>query len=157
MCQRLKRIQVINCNELKRVEGRLKVAKAELLGVGKLLERRAEEFKGSLPQGEARARMLYDAAWVARAGLVGPPARWHVLAAPLGHVGAEPVECRRDRHGHAEVARRPNNPVRPRRPIRSVNATRVAARPSGSRRSGWLWRDTHDRVVSSQKPMAPCS
>src|SRR5690349_1633576 len=44
--------------ELTRVDGRLKVAKAELVGVGKLLERRAEEFKATLPQGEARARML---------------------------------------------------------------------------------------------------
>jgi tetratricopeptide (TPR) repeat protein len=41
-------------------------AKAELAAVAKRFESRAEHFKAALPQSEARARMLYDAAWVLR-------------------------------------------------------------------------------------------
>ena len=45
----------------------------------------------------------------------------------------------------------------PRRPTRESNWSRVAESPSGSRRSGWLYRDSQDSVVSSQNPTAPCS
>ena len=38
-----------------------------------------------------------------------------------------------------------------------MRAARVADGPSGSRRRGWLARDSHDSAVSSQNPMAPCS
>jgi tetratricopeptide (TPR) repeat protein len=53
--------------ELTQLDGRLKQAKAELLGVAKLYERRAEEFKAAQPRAEARCRMLYDAAWAHKA------------------------------------------------------------------------------------------
>ncbi|HJZ54121.1 MAG TPA: tetratricopeptide repeat protein [Gemmataceae bacterium] len=54
-------------DEIAAIEGKVKAAKTELAGVGKLFERRAEEFRAAQPQSEARARMLYDAAWVYRA------------------------------------------------------------------------------------------
>jgi tetratricopeptide (TPR) repeat protein len=49
------------------IEGQIKFAKGDLTAAGKLLEQRANEFKAGLPQGEARARMLYDAAWAYKA------------------------------------------------------------------------------------------
>ena len=49
------------------------------------------------------------------------------------------------------------SPVSPRRPARRTRCTRVAASPKGNRRIGTLTREIHDNVVSSQKPMAPCS
>jgi TolA-binding protein len=45
----------------------IKNAKNELAGVAKQFEQRAEQFKAAHPQSEARARMLYDAAWTYRA------------------------------------------------------------------------------------------
>lgn len=59
--------------QLLQIDHRLKNAKADLANVGKLLERRAEEFKQGLPQSEARARMLYDAAWAYRAAATSAP------------------------------------------------------------------------------------
>src|SRR5205085_10936755 len=49
----------LNREQIAQIDGRLKAARAELIGVGKLFERRAEEFKPALPQADARARMLY--------------------------------------------------------------------------------------------------
>ena len=66
-------------DEITRIDGQLKQAKAELVGVGKLFERRAEEFKQALPQADARARMLYDAAWVYRAAGEDPVAAYTKL------------------------------------------------------------------------------
>ena len=49
------------------LDNQLKAAKADLVAVARHFEQRAEQFKGMLPQSEARARMLYDAAWTLRA------------------------------------------------------------------------------------------
>jgi tetratricopeptide (TPR) repeat protein len=53
--------------QLTQFDAQAKAAKVELVNVGKLFEHRADEFKAGLPQSEARARMLYDAAWTYRA------------------------------------------------------------------------------------------
>ncbi len=57
----------IKPDELIKIDGQIKFAKGDLTNAAKLLEQRANEFKPGLPQGEARARMLYDAAWAYRA------------------------------------------------------------------------------------------
>jgi TolA-binding protein len=48
------------------LDNRVRELQAELLGVARQFEQRAEQFKAALPQSEARARMLYDAAWIRR-------------------------------------------------------------------------------------------
>jgi tetratricopeptide (TPR) repeat protein len=53
--------------QLSAIDTRLKTAKTELLGVAMAFEQKAEQFKAALPQSDARARMLYDAAWTCRA------------------------------------------------------------------------------------------
>jgi TolA-binding protein len=53
--------------QLAGIDNQLRAAKNELAQVAKQFEQRAEHFKGALPQSEARARMLYDAAWILRA------------------------------------------------------------------------------------------
>lgn len=53
-------------DQLGQIDTLVKIARGELVAAGKLLERRADEFKQGLPQSEARARMLYDAAWTYR-------------------------------------------------------------------------------------------
>lgn len=53
--------------QLTQIDGQIKFARGDLANAAKLLERRSEEFKSGLPQGEARARMLYDAAWAYKA------------------------------------------------------------------------------------------
>ncbi len=52
--------------QLAQLDNQMRAVKAEQVNVGKLFERRAEEFKAALPQAEPRARMLYDAAWTYR-------------------------------------------------------------------------------------------
>lgn len=68
--------------QVAKIDGDIKAMKAtELVGVGKLFEQRAEQFKPALPQHEARARMLYDAAWVYRAAEHDPiPAYTKLIA-----------------------------------------------------------------------------
>ncbi|HUR53493.1 MAG TPA: tetratricopeptide repeat protein, partial [Gemmataceae bacterium] len=61
------------------IENRVKQAKGELLGVARMFERRAEEFKQAMPQAEARARLLYDAAWTFRAVGEDPTAAYTKL------------------------------------------------------------------------------
>ncbi len=53
-------------DQITNIENRIKDTKRELANVGKEYEQRAQQFKEKLPQAEARARMLYDAAWVYR-------------------------------------------------------------------------------------------
>lgn len=53
--------------QLTDLDGKIRATKAELAGVARLFERRADEFNQSQPQSEARARMLYDAAWAYKA------------------------------------------------------------------------------------------
>lgn len=47
-------------------EAKLKAARAELRDAGKQFDRLAEQFKAVQPQSEARARLLYDAAWAVK-------------------------------------------------------------------------------------------
>ena len=61
------------------IDAQLKAAKVELVGVAKLFEQRAEQFKAALPQSEARARMLYDAAWTYKAAGDDPTAAYTKL------------------------------------------------------------------------------
>ncbi|QJW95946.1 tetratricopeptide repeat protein [Frigoriglobus tundricola] len=53
-------------------ENRIKAARGDLANVGKLFEQRAETYRPTHPQSEARARMLYDAAWTYRAAGADP-------------------------------------------------------------------------------------
>ena len=84
---------------------------------------------------------------VADSGLGGAPLGWDVRLAPGPNLGTELLE----------VGAHVYNPVSPRVPTVWVRWSRVADSPNGSRRSGWLYRDSQDSVVSSQNPTAPCS
>ncbi len=74
-------------------DGKIKQAKAELVEAAKVLERRAEEFKPHQPQGEARARMLYDAAWAYKAAGADPTPAYTKLIAEFPNL-ALAVEAR---------------------------------------------------------------
>lgn len=52
--------------QLADIDNRLKSARGELVNLARQLEQKADQFKAALPQSEARARMLYDAAWAYR-------------------------------------------------------------------------------------------
>jgi tetratricopeptide (TPR) repeat protein len=56
-----------NPEQLAGLDRKIKDAKTELGHVAKLFEQRAETYRPAHPQSEARARMLYDAAWAYRA------------------------------------------------------------------------------------------
>jgi tetratricopeptide (TPR) repeat protein len=67
--------------EHKAIEAKVKAAKGKLAGVAKQFEARAAEFQKDQPQSEARARMLYDAAWTHKAAGDDPvPAYTKLLA-----------------------------------------------------------------------------
>jgi hypothetical protein len=101
--------------------------------------------------GEPRL-LVGDELFVTHPGLGAPPVGRHVRPAPVTDVDAELREVR----GHDTTSRvSPYSPVKPREPRLSVSRARVAESPNGSRRSGWLYRDSQDSVVSSQKPTAP--
>ena len=87
-----------------------------------------------------------DELGVTDSGLGRAPIGRDVLLTPFTHPPTELVEV-----AHM------NSPVSPRAPALRVNVSRVADNPSGSRRRGWLYRDSQDSVVSSQNPTAPCS
>ncbi|MFO0803596.1 MAG: tetratricopeptide repeat protein [Gemmataceae bacterium] len=63
------------------IDGQIKFAKGDLTAAAKLLEQRANEFKAGLPQGESRARMLYDAAWAYKAAGEDPSGAYGKLIA----------------------------------------------------------------------------
>ena len=111
-------------------------------------------FAGPVRYGESRAVQFgepglleSDEFLLADAGLCLSPILRDVLFAPGPHGRAE----------LGQIGAHAYRPVRPPPPTRRVSRSRVADNPSGSRRSGWLWRDSHDSVVSSQNPTAPCS
>ena len=79
--------------QLAPLDAQLKAAKAELVQVAKLFERRAEEFKAGLPQSEARARMLYDAAWAYKAAGDDPTPAYTKLIAEFADLSLA-VEAR---------------------------------------------------------------
>ena len=84
----------------------------------------------------------------------GAPIGGDVRLAPGPHAAAR----NSSRSASRAISRFVYNPVSPRAYRRGGSAwSRVADNPSGSRRSGWLYRDNHDSVVSSQNPTAPCS
>src|SRR5262249_8313955 len=63
------------------LDTQLKAAKGELANVAKQFEQKAEQFKATLPQSDARARMLYDAAWAHRGADADPtPAYMKLIA-----------------------------------------------------------------------------
>jgi TolA-binding protein len=71
----------IKPEEIAAIDNQMKAAKAELVAVAKQFEQRAEQFKAALPQSDARARMLYDAAWTLRAVNEDPTAVYTKLIA----------------------------------------------------------------------------
>jgi TolA-binding protein len=80
-------------DQLAQAEAKVKEAKAGLVEAGKVLERRAEEFKAAQPQSDARARMLYDAAWAYRAAGADPAPAYTKLVAEFPNT-ALAVEAR---------------------------------------------------------------
>jgi len=60
---------------------KLKAARGALATVGTLFEQRAEAYRPAHPQSEARARMLYDAAWTYRAAGADPAGAYTKLLA----------------------------------------------------------------------------
>jgi cellulose synthase operon protein C len=63
------------------IDNRVKAAKGELSNVAQQFIQRADQLKGALPTSEARARMLYDAAWAYRGAAADPaPAYAKLLA-----------------------------------------------------------------------------
>jgi tetratricopeptide (TPR) repeat protein len=67
--------------QIAEIDNQLKAAKAELANIGKLFEQRAETHRPAHPQSEARARMLYDAAWAHRAAGADPAGPYTKLLA----------------------------------------------------------------------------
>jgi cellulose synthase operon protein C len=59
----------------------IKAAKGELAAVAKAFEQRAETYRAAHPQSEARARLLYDAAWTYRAAGGDPVPAYTALLA----------------------------------------------------------------------------
>jgi tetratricopeptide (TPR) repeat protein len=74
-------------------DNQIKAAKGELANVGKLFEQRAETYRPTHPQSEARARMLYDAAWAYRASETDPTGPYTKLLAQFPEL-ALAVEAR---------------------------------------------------------------
>lgn len=68
-------------DQLAAIENKIKAARAELANVARQFEQRADQFKAALPQSEARARMLYDAAWTYRAAEQDPAPAYAKLIA----------------------------------------------------------------------------
>jgi len=56
----------LNPHQISDLDNRIKVTRGELANYGRQLEQKAEHYKAALPQSDARARMLYDAAWALR-------------------------------------------------------------------------------------------
>jgi cellulose synthase operon protein C len=68
-------------DQIAALDNQLKAAKGDLANFAKQFEQKAEHFKAALPQSEARARMLYDAAWAHRAAGADPiPAYTKLIA-----------------------------------------------------------------------------
>jgi tetratricopeptide (TPR) repeat protein len=63
------------------IDNKVKAAKGELNTVAQQFLQRAEQYKQALPTSEARARMLYDAAWTARAADTDPAPAYTKLIA----------------------------------------------------------------------------
>ncbi len=80
-------------DQLAAADAKVKGAKAGLVEAGKVLERRADEFKPHQPQGEVRARMLYDAAWAYKAAGADPAAAYTKLIAEFPNLSLA-VEAR---------------------------------------------------------------
>jgi TolA-binding protein len=70
--------------QVAQIDNQVKAAKGELLSAARQLEQRAEQFKRALPQSEARARMLYDAAWAIKAAGGDPTPAYTKLIADFG-------------------------------------------------------------------------
>jgi TolA-binding protein len=71
----------LNPDQIKAFDNQIKAARNDLLNIARQFEQRAEHFKGPLPQSEARARMLYDAAWTLRAVNEDPTPAYNKLIA----------------------------------------------------------------------------
>ncbi|MBA4190138.1 MAG: hypothetical protein C0467_19310 [Planctomycetaceae bacterium] len=67
--------------QIAEIDNKVKAAKGELNNVATQFLQRAEQFKAALPASEARARMLYDAAWTARAADTDPTPAYTKLIA----------------------------------------------------------------------------
>ncbi|MFM8271961.1 MAG: tetratricopeptide repeat protein [Gemmata sp.] len=74
-------------------DAQVKATKADLANVGKLFEQRAEQYRQAHPQSDARARLLYDAAWTYRAAGADPVPAYTKLIEQFGDLSLS-VEAR---------------------------------------------------------------
>lgn len=74
-------------------DAQIKATKGEFANVAKLFEQRAEQFRQGHPQSEARARLLYEAAWAYRAAGADPAPAYAKLIEQFGGLSLS-VEAR---------------------------------------------------------------
>ncbi len=71
----------LKADQIAAIDNQIKAVRGDLANFGQQFLQRAEHFKAALPASDARARMLYDAAWAARGALTDPvPAYTKLLA-----------------------------------------------------------------------------
>jgi TolA-binding protein len=97
--------------QLTQIDGQIKFAKGDLTNAAKLLERRADEFKAGLPQSEARARMLYDAAWAYKAAGGDPVPAYTKLIADFAALSLA-VEARLELAEYFADRKKPDDAVK---------------------------------------------
>ncbi|MBP3959136.1 tetratricopeptide repeat protein [Gemmata sp. G18] len=80
-------------DQIAAIDNQIKGVKADLANVGKLFEQRAEQYRQAHPQSEARARLLYDAAWAYRGAGTDPAQAYTKLLEQFGDLSLA-VEAR---------------------------------------------------------------
>lgn len=71
-------------DQIANFDNQIRAAKADLGNVGRMFEQRAEQYRQAHPQSEARARLLYDAAWTYRAAGADPVPAYTKLLEQFG-------------------------------------------------------------------------
>jgi tetratricopeptide (TPR) repeat protein len=77
----------LTAQQLAEIDSRVGATRGRLVDLARLFEQRAGQFKAALPQSEARARMLYDAAWACRAAGADPVPAYTKLIAEFADLG----------------------------------------------------------------------
>ena len=93
------------------IDNRAKAAKGDLANFAKQFEQKAEHFKAELPQSEARARMLYDAAWAHRAAGADPAPAYRKLLAEFSDLSLA-VEARLELAELLADAKKPDDAIK---------------------------------------------
>ena len=93
------------------IENRIKATRGDLANAAQQLLQRAEHFKAALPQSEARARMLYDAAWTLRFVEADPIPAYTKLLAEFPDLSLA-VEARLELAELAVTAKKPDDAIK---------------------------------------------